>query len=115
MSHSGLRRSCMTHSRHREGSTIDPGGIGRYTNYPNLVRNRTGSVTGLAAPRQAVTESALTRLSSSGERTMGELNRRKALLGAGGVAAFPASGLLPGVAAAAGTASGRAPGGPPDP
>ncbi|MEV6921154.1 discoidin domain-containing protein [Amycolatopsis sp. NPDC051106] len=46
---------------------------------------------------------------------MGELNRRKALLGAGGVAAFLASGLLPGVAAAAGTASGRAPGGPPDP
>src|SRR3569833_1336736 len=46
---------------------------------------------------------------------MGELNRRKALLGAGGVAAFLASGLLPGGAAAAGTASGRAPGGPPDP
>lgn len=48
---------------------------------------------------------------------MGELNRRKALVGAGGVAALLASGLLPGVAAtaSAATASGQAPGGPPDP
>src|SRR3954469_21902572 len=105
----------MTHSRHREAGATNPGGIGRYTNYPGLVRKRTGSATGLASPPGAVTESALTRLSSSGERTMGELNRRKALLGAGGVAALLASGLLPGVATAAGTASGRAPAGPPDP
>ncbi|MEU0792945.1 discoidin domain-containing protein [Amycolatopsis sp. NPDC005961] len=46
---------------------------------------------------------------------MGELNRRKALVGASGVAALLASGLLPGVAAATGAASGQAPGGPPDP
>src|SRR3569833_1984964 len=105
----------MTHSRHRSAGATNPGGIGRYTNYPDLVRKRTGSAIGLASPREAVPESALTRLSSSGELTMGELNRRHALLGAGGVAAFLASGLLPGVAAAAGTAGGRAPGGPPGP
>ncbi|HEY3483563.1 MAG TPA: hypothetical protein VGL02_32250, partial [Streptomyces sp.] len=49
---------------------------------------------------------------------MGELNRRKALLGAGGAAALLASGLLPGVAAASGRApAGQAPAdsGPPDP
>ncbi|WP_372665528.1 discoidin domain-containing protein [Amycolatopsis kentuckyensis] len=43
---------------------------------------------------------------------MAELNRRTALLSAGGVAALLASGLLPGTTAAAG---GRAAGGPPDP
>ncbi|MEV7045810.1 discoidin domain-containing protein [Amycolatopsis sp. NPDC051061] len=47
---------------------------------------------------------------------MGELNRRKALLGAGGVAAILASGLVPGVAAAAvDGATSKAPDGPPDP
>ncbi|WP_410625366.1 discoidin domain-containing protein [Amycolatopsis sp. cmx-8-4] len=56
----------------------------------------------------------MTRLSESGGRTMGELNRRRALglLGAGGAAAMLASGLLPGVAGAA--AGGAPKSGPPD-
>ncbi|MFJ7213823.1 discoidin domain-containing protein [Amycolatopsis sp. NPDC098790] len=45
---------------------------------------------------------------------MGELNRRTALLSAGGVAALLASGLLPGTASAAGAAP-KAPAAPPDP
>jgi hypothetical protein len=77
-------------------------------------RDRPVVLPGVAGPSQNRRDD---KVVSEWRPDMGELNRRRALglLGTGGAAAVLASGLLPGLATAAGAGTGAPEGGPPDP